>query len=335
MSVGYILKRLAVFVLVVWGAATFTFFLPRFAGVNPIEERFAQLASRGAASTGNIEKTIKNYEKRFGLDKPLWEQYGLYLWNTSRFDFGFSIAFFPTRVTDVIQQALPWTLILLGLVTAINFVSGVALGALASWPKAPRSFKFLMPPVMALSAIPFYLIGIVMIYLFAFQLRLLPFSGGYSVGAIPQWTWGFVVDAITHAALPAAALVIGSIGFWALGMRGMMVTTLGADYMVFAETKGISARRLFLWYGVRNSMLPQFTALALSLGHVVSGAILVEVVFGYPGVGGALIQAIRNFDFTLLYGIVYITILSIGIATLLLDFLYPKIDPRINYGKKN
>ena len=334
MRVDYILKRVAVFILVIWAAATFTFFLPRLSGINPIEERMAQLASRGAASVGNIEETIKAYERRFGLDRPLWEQYGRFLWNTARFDFGFSIAFFPTKVTDIILQALPWTIVLLGLVTIINFLLGITLGALSSWPKSPRYFKTLMPPIMGLSSIPFYLIGIIMIYVFAFQLNLFPIGGGYSIGSNPAWSFDFVSDAVRHAILPAVAMMLGGIGFWALGMRGMMVTTLGEDYMVFAETKGLSPRRLFLWYGIRNSMLPQVTALALSLGHVVSGAILVEVVFGYPGIGGALIQAIINFDYTLLYGIVYITILSIGFATLILDMIYPKIDPRIRYSRK-
>ncbi len=334
MRLIYIARRLALFVLVVLGAATFTFFLPRIADVNPIEERLSQLASRGAASSGNIEETIKSYERRFGLDKPLWEQYVRYLWNTARFDFGFSIAFFPSRVLDIMAQALPWTLVLLTVVTMINFMAGIVLGALAGWPGSPRAVRFLMPPVMALSAIPFYLIGIALIFIFAFNWRLLPFSGGYSVGVVPAFSVDFILDAARHAVLPALAMFLGGVGFWALGMRGMMITSLGEDYMTFAETKGIRSSRLFFWYGVRNSVLPQITALALSLGHVVSGAILVEVVFGYPGIGGVLIQAIRNFDFTLLYGIVYITILSIAVATLILDLIYPRIDPRITYRRE-
>ncbi len=331
MTISYVLKRLGVFVLVLWGAATFSFFLPRIADVNPIEERMAQLASRGAVSVGNTEAMIKNYEKRFGLDKPLAEQYMRYLWNTSRFDFGFSIAFFPTTVGDIIREALPWTIVLLTVVTMMNFVIGVLLGAVLAWPRAPAFVKVLAPPFMGLSAIPYYLIGIALIYVFAFTWEILPISGGYNIGTVPQWDTEFLLDATRHSILPAASIVLSGIGFWAIGMRGMMTMTMGEDYMIMAESKGLKGWRLFIWYGMRNAMLPQITALALSLGHIVSGAILVEVVFSYPGIGGMLVQAIRNFDFTLLYGIVYLTILGIAVATLILDLMYPRLDPRITY----
>jgi peptide/nickel transport system permease protein len=332
-TVSYILRRFGVFLFVVWGAATFSFFLPRIADVNPIEERMAQLASRGAVSVGNTEAMIKNYEKRFGLDKPLAEQYVRYLWNTARFDFGFSIAFFPTKVGDIIREALPWTLVLLTVVTFMNFVIGVLLGAVLAWPRAPSWVKVIAPPFMGLSAIPYYLIGIALIYLFAFSWEILPISGGYDIGKSPQWTTEFIWDAVRHSMLPGASIILAGVGFWAIGMRGMMTMTMGDDYMILAEAKGLKGWRLFTWYGMRNAMLPQITALALSLGHIVSGAILVEVVFSYPGIGGMLVQAIRNFDFTLLYGIVYLTILGIALATLILDLIYPKLDPRITYEK--
>lgn len=333
MTISYVLKRLGVFVLVLWGAATFSFFLPRIADVNPIEERMAQLASRGAVSVGNTEAMIKNYEKRFGLDKPLAEQYVRYLWNTARFDFGFSIAFFPTTVGNIIREALPWTIVLLTVVTFMNFTIGVLLGAVLAWPRAPAFVKILVPPFMGLSAIPYYLIGIALIYLFAFSWEIFPISGGYNIGSTPQWDTEFLLDAVRHSILPGLSIVLSGIGFWAIGMRGMMTMTMGEDYMTMAESKGLKGWRLFIWYGMRNAMLPQITALALSLGHIVSGAILVEVVFSYPGIGGMLVQAIRNFDFTLLYGIVYLTILGIAIATLILDLTYPRLDPRITYEK--
>ena len=333
MTTSYVLKRLGVFLLVMWGAATFSFFQPRIADVNPIEERMAQLASRGAVSVGNTEAMIKNFEKRFGLDKPLAEQYVRYLWNTARFDFGFSIAFFPTSVGSIIREALPWTIVLLTVVTFMNFTIGVLLGAVLAWPRAPAFVKVVAPPFMGLSAIPYYLIGIGLIYLFAFSWQIFPISGGYNIGSTPQWSSAFLWDAVRHSILPAASIVLSGIGFWAIGMRGMMTMTMGEDYMLLAESKGLKGWRLFIWYGMRNAMLPQITALALSLGHIVSGAILVEVVFSYPGIGGMLVQAIRNFDFTLLYGIVYLTILGIAIATLILDLTYPRLDPRITYAK--
>ncbi len=335
MTAEYLIKRIGVFILVVWGAATFNFAVPRIADVNPIEERMSQLASRGAVSSGNTEAMIKNFEKRFGLDKPIWEQYVRYLWNFARFDFGFSIAYFPTEVRSVIARALPWTLILVTVSTVIYFFIGIALGALVSWPGAHGSVKALFPPVMALSAIPYYLIGIALIYFFAFQLEWFPLSGGYSIGTSPDWDLDFILDAGRHAILPAFAIILASIGFSAIGMRGMMVTTQGEDYMLLGEAKGAKSWRIFLWYGVRNAMLPQITAFALSLAHVVSGVVLVEVVFSYPGIGATLLQAIRNFDYTLLYGTVYLTILSIALATLILDLTYPRLDPRITYARRN
>ena len=334
MPAEYLLKRLALFVAVLWGAATFNFMLPRMADINPIEERFQQLAASGNVSSGNTEAMIRSYERRFGLDRPIWEQYLRYIWNVARFDFGFSIAYFPTTVGSVMAQALPWTIVLLTVVTAINFVLGVAIGALISWPSVPKTVKVLFPPIMSFSAIPYYLIGIGLIYIFAFQLGWLPLGGGYSIGASTEWSVDFVLDAARHSLLPALSIVLASIGFNAIAMRGMMVTTQGEDYMLLAEAKGVKGWRLFTWYGIRNAMLPQVTGLALSLGHIVSGAVLVEVVFSYPGVGAMLLQAIRGFDYTLLYGLVYLVILSIAIATLILDLIYPRIDPRITYMHK-
>ncbi len=335
MTAEYFLRRLGVFLLVIWGAATFNFVLPRIADINPIEERMSQLASRGAVSSGNTEAMIKNFEKRFGLDRPLWEQYVRYLWNFARFDFGFSIAYFPTQVRAVIAQALPWTIALVTISSLIYMMLGMALGALVAWPSASNVFKALFPPVMALSAIPYYLVGIALIHFFAFQFAFFPLGGGYAVGSTPGWNVDFYLDAIKHAILPALSIILVSIGFAAIGMRGMMVTTQGEDYMMLAEAKGAKSWRLFVWYGVRNAMLPQITSYALTLGHVVSGVILVEVVFSYPGIGSMLLQAIRNFDYTLLYGIVYLVILSIALATLILDLIYPRLDPRITYAPRS
>lgn len=335
MTAEYLLKRIGVFLLVVWGAATFNFAVPRIADVNPIEERMSQLASRGAVSSGNTDAMIKNFERRFGLDRPIYEQYLRYLWNFARFDFGFSIAYFPTEVRGVIAQALPWTLILVTVSTLIYFFIGIALGALVSWPGAHGLVKMFFPAVMALSAIPYYLIGIALIYILAFQLEWFPLSGGYGIGNTPGWSWDFIWDASRHAVLPALSIILASIGFSAIGMRGMMVTTQGEDYMLLGEAKGVKNWRLFIWYGVRNALLPQITAFALSLAHVVSGVVLVEVVFAYPGIGAMLLQAIRNFDYTLLYGIVYLTILSIALTTLILDLMYPRLDPRITYSPRN
>jgi peptide/nickel transport system permease protein len=187
----------------------------------------------------------------------------------------------------------------------------------------------LMPPLLSLSAIPFFLLGLILVYVVGFTLQLTPMYGGYTAGSIPQWSFSFALDVAWHAILPATAIILGSLGGWALGMRAMMVTTRGEDYVTFAEAKGLSDRTLFVDYGIRNAMLPQVTALALSFGQLVSGAVLVEIVFGYPGIGTLLFQGIQGSDFFLVQGIVFLVIVAIGLATLILDLIYPLLDPRI------
>ena len=331
MPLGYVLKRFGVFLIVIWVAASVNFFIPRMAPVNPIREKLLQALSFGGAGKTDMENVVKAYEEKFGLDKPLWQQYMTYLGDLLRFDLGVSISNFPKKVTDIILQAMPWTLVLLLVSTLLAFVIGTLAGALLAWPGTPRSFQVLVGPLLTLSAIPYYMLGLVLVYVLAFTLKWFPLSGGYTLGSIPTLSFAFLKDAAYHSILPALSIVLASIGTWALGMRGMMVSVLGEDYMVLAEAKGLRDSNIFFRYGLRNTLLPQTTALALSLGYVVSGAVLVEVVFGYPGVGTLLFRAIQTFDYFVIYGVVLILILSIGLATLIMDLIYPLIDPRIAY----
>ncbi len=190
-----------------------------------------------------------------------------------------------------------------------------------------------MPPLWALHAIPFFLLGLILMYVFAFRIQLLPMFGGYTAAAFPAVTLAFVGDVITHSILPALSIVLVATGGWALAMRGMMVTTQGEDYVTFAEAKGLTRFTVFLRYCVRNAILPQTTALALALGNILSGAVLVEVIFGYPGVGTILFHAIRENDHFLIQGIVFTVIVALGVATLILDVIYPLLDPRISYRR--
>jgi peptide/nickel transport system permease protein len=247
------------------------------------------------------------------------------------FDFGPSIARFPTSVNGMIWNALPWTLVLVTVSTLIAFVLGNLFGALLAWPRSPKWVHALAPFMLTLSAIPFYLLALALIYLFAFKWRFFPLGGGYDIGTTPGWNLDFFQQAVKHSILPALSIILASMGFWALGMRAMMVTVQGEDYVTLAEAKGLRPRRIFYHYAFRNALLPQVTALALAMGQVVSGVVLVEVVFGYPGVGGLLFQSIRTFDYTVIYGLTFLVIVAIGIATLILDLLLPKLDPRITY----
>jgi peptide/nickel transport system permease protein len=321
------------FLLIAWLAATLNFFLPRLTGQDPVRVKLLQQAQLGGHVQAGIDEMVKEYDRRFGLDRPLWTQYLSFLRDAARLDFNYSIANYPRTVNSMIAEALPWTVALLGTTTVVSFALGTFLGALLGWPRAPRWMRWLMPPLWALHAIPFFLLGLILIYLFAFRFPVLPMFGGYSAGAFPAFTGPFVLDLLRHAILPALSIVLVATGGWALSMRGMMVTTQGEDYVIFAEAKGLRSLTIFLRYCVRNALLPQATGLALALGQIVSGAVLVEVIFGYPGIGTVLFQAIRENDHFLIQGIVFIVIIALGLATLILDAIYPLLDPRITYRK--
>jgi peptide/nickel transport system permease protein len=334
MSLEYVLRRIGLLILVIWAAATLNFFVPRLSpNRDPIREKLGQLAAQGGLNAEGLDEMVRAYQARFGLDLPLSQQYLNYMSDIIRLDFGYSLNNYPARVTDLIGMALPWTLGLLIVSTLLSFTVGTILGALVAWPGSPRSIQLLVIPFMTMSAIPYYLLGLILLYFLGVQFRIFPLFGGYGTALQPRFSVEFISSLLQHAILPAASIVLSGIGFWGLSMWGMMITTLGQDYVTLAQANGIKPRDIFLRYGLRNAILPQSTALALSLGFIVSGSVLVEVVFSYPGIGTLLFQAIQGSDFFLIYGLVFIIILSIGVATTLIDLIYPLLDPRIQTGK--
>lgn len=333
MTFGYVAKRIGMFILVVWLAATINFFLPRLGGQDPIRQKLTEQSAFGGSAQTGLEEMVEIYNEKFGLNTPLWQQYLNYLGDMGRLDFNYSITSYPQRVSDIIGRAIPWTVILLLSTTLFSWIVGNLLGAFMAWPRAPKFLSFLMPPLLSMSAIPFFLLGLLLIYLFAFRWRIFPLLGGYTAGNFPALTPAFLRDALYHSVLPALSIILVSLGGWAMGMRAMMITTQGEDFVTYADAKGLKRRTIFLHYAIRNALLPQATALALVLGQLVSGAVLVEVVFSYPGIGNTLYNGIRNGDFYLVQGIIFILIVSIGLATLILDLIYPLLDPRITYRR--
>jgi peptide/nickel transport system permease protein len=335
MRLDYLIQRIILFVVVVWVAATVNFVLPRLSGGNAIREALLQQATQGGHMQSNIDEMVAEYDKEFGLDKPVWEQYLIYLWDVSHLDFGFSMANYPTRVSTLMLNALPWTLGLLGFSTLIAFGLGTFLGGLLAWPKTPRFLvNGLLPPFLTLSAVPYYMLGLVLLWVLSFQTHLFPLFGAFTAGTIPDWSdTEFLKDVLWHSILPALSIILSSVGFWALGMRAMMVTVQHDDFVQYAEAKGLKDRTLFFRYAGRNALLPQITALGLTIGHILSGALLVEIVFSYPGIGNVLYHSIKAYDYSAIEGIVFGVIVSITVATLVLDFIYPKLDPRITYSK--
>ncbi len=328
----WLIRRLGLLAVVLFMATTLNFFLPRIAGVDPIRQRLQEQALSGAAMQAGFQDLVASYDRDFGLDRPLFAQYLTYLWRTARLDLGPSIASYPRPVAALLADALPWTIGLFVTATLISFVFGSLIGALAAWGDAPRVLRALLPACFVFSAIPFYLLGLVLMHLLTFQHPWLPRFGAYSVGTVPEWSLGFAFDVVRHGVLPALSMILAGVGSWAVTMRGMMVTVRGEAFMLMAEAKGLKPWRLFFRYGLRNTALPQTTALALALGHLVSGAVLVEVLFGYPGIGSLLLQSIQSFDYFVIQGIVLVVIAAIAVATLLIDLTYPLLDPRLSHG---
>jgi len=329
LSVKLIIRRLAFLIMVIWAASTITFFIPRLSERNALRERFADLARTGGFAPADLEKIIASYSQQFGLNKPLFQQYLDYMWGVLHLDFGYSLGKYPLTVMQLIEQSLPWTIGLLLVTTVLSFVIGNLMGAIAAWQRAPRWMRAVATPFILLQGVPPVLMGVLLLFFIGFRLKWLPLGGAYSLGTIPNWSWDFIWDSALHQILPALALILGSAGGWVLSMRGMGVTIQGEDYVNFAEHKGLGGVRIFRDYYLRNALLPQVTGFALALGTVVTSAIVVEGIFGLPGIGTVLSNAIRANDFPVIYGIVLL--ITIAVATLMVaaEFVYPLLDPRI------
>jgi peptide/nickel transport system permease protein len=316
-------------IFVIWAASTITFFVPRFSSRSPIRERFAELARNGGFAPADLEKIIAAMQHQFGLDKPLMQQYVDYLWSVVHLDFGYSLNKYPSTVIDLISQSLPWTMGLILVTTVISFLLGNLLGAISAWPKAPSWMRMVATPFVLLTGVPPVLMGVLLLFFIGFWMKLLPLGGAYSMGVVPNWSWVFALDMGVHQILPALALILGWVGGWVLSMRGMGVTIQGEDYVNFAEHKGLSGIRIFRDYYLRNAMLPQVTGFALALGTLVTSAIVVEGIFGLPGIGTVLQSAIRSNDFPVIYGIVLFITITVATLMVALEFVYPLLDPRI------
>jgi peptide/nickel transport system permease protein len=327
----YLAKRTFQLLLVVLIAVTINFAVPRLIPGDPVEAAF----QRKMATTGNVSADVEAvaaaYRAKFGLDKPIWQQYLSYWNDLFHFNLGVSLVDFPQTVSSKIAASLPWTVGLLAVATVLSFTLGSLLGALLAWPRSPPIVRVLVPGLMIISSVPFFLLGVVLIFLLVVLIPVFPPGGGFDPVAVRGFNLATAIDIAYHALLPAISLVLGAAGFWALGMRSLMVSVLGEDYINFAEAKGLSPGEIFTWYGMRNALLPQVTSLAIALGSIVSGTVLVEAIFNYPGLGGLLYAAITNKDYFVIQGLVVILIFTLAVALFVVDILYPLVDPRIRY----
>ena len=333
MNLMFIVRRLLFLVLVVWSASTITFFIPRLSDRNPVRERFAALARTGGFSPSDLEQIVASYNTKFGLDKPLIQQYFDYIASIARFDMGVSLNKYPRTVMQLIGDSLPWTIALLLVTTVLSFIIGNLLGAVAAWPRAPQWVRAIATPFILLQGVPPVLMGVLLLFFIAYRLKLAPLGGAYSTGMIPDWSsWKFWLDLLHHQLMPGLALILGSIGGWVLSMRGMGVTIQGEDYVNFAEHKGLSAGTIFRDYYLRNALLPQATGFALSLGTVVTSGVVIETQFGLPGLGSVLGAAISSNDFLVIYGVVLFITIAVATSMVIVELLYPLLDPRIRHA---
>ncbi|MEL6643156.1 MAG: ABC transporter permease [Pseudomonadota bacterium] len=319
--------------LTVWIAATLIWIIPRLSPVDPAEVMLGRMAAGGAFVEGS-EEILAQLQERFGLNDAWYVQYGKYMWSIITFDFGVSVASFPTPVWTLMAQALPWTLGLMILSLILTFIIGNALGAFMVWERTPKPWKVVIPSMMIFTSIPPILSGLLLMYIFSVKLRWFPLTGSYGLTVTPGWNWDFIASVITHGFLPALSIIVVTFGFWTLGMRGLMISVQGEDYVNLAKAKGLKPRYILYKYMVRNAILPQITAFALKVGLLVSGQILVERIFSYNGMGKLLYDAILDQDFAVIQGVSFIIILMTALSVFIVDLLYPLIDPRIRHSQE-
>jgi peptide/nickel transport system permease protein len=322
--VSYLIRRLEFFLITLWAALTINFILPRLMPGNPAEAMLVRFHGRASP------QAVKTLEIAFGIhtDQNVLQQYVNYLSNTLTGNLGLSLTFFPSSVGQVIMLALPWTLGLVGMATIIAFVLGTLVGMLSAWRRGGFLDAVLPPVLIVVSAFPYFWIGLLCLLLFSLTLNWFPLGFSYRLDTSINLSWSFVGDVIWHGFLPALTIVITSIGGWILTMRNTMITTLAEDYVKMARAKGLSPMRIMLMYAGRNAILPNLTGFAMSLGFVISGAILVEIVFNYPGLGFMLLQAVNNEDFALMQALFLLITVAVLVAVLAADILTAWMDPR-------
>jgi len=320
----FVVRRLGFFVVTLWAAITLNFLIPRLMPGNPAIAMMARY--RGRISP----QTLHALEVAFGVNshQTLFRAYLAYLANIARGRFGTSLTFFPDTVTHQVMQALPWTLALVGLTTIFAFILGTLIGLLSAWRRGGM-LDSVMPPIFVItSAFPYFWLALIAIWLFSIKLGWLPESGGYNITDTVGWSWGFAGDAIEHSILPALTILVTAIGAWILTMRNNMISVLSEDYVRMARAKGLSPWRIMWTYAGRNAILPNLTGFAMSLGFVVSGAILVEFVFNYPGVGWMFLQSVENQDYALMQGLFLMITVTVLLAILAADAATAILDPR-------
>ena len=320
------LRRAIFYLITAWAAISVNFLLPRIMPGDPADALIEKFHGKLTPSAVTALRVL------FGQShESLWQQYLDYWKNLFTGDLGTSYAYYPSSVGQVLGTSIGWTLALITVCTVLSFVIGTGLGMVVGW-KRGSWLDSLVPVTTLLSSLPYFWFAICMVLVFAITLKWFPLSGGYSYEQVIGFNWGFIESAGYYAILPALTIVVASIGGWLIGMRNMMVTTLSEDYVRLAEAKGLSRRRIMVNYAARNALLPSLSSFAMSLGFVVGGSIVTEVVFNYPGIGTVLFKAAQAQDYPLMQGIFLVITLTVLVANLAADLAYVFLDPRTREG---
>jgi peptide/nickel transport system permease protein len=323
----YILRRLGFYLLAFWAALTVNFVLPRLLPGDPAATILG--TSGGQLQPGQVEAL----RQALGFSNdPLPVQYFSYLTHAVQGDFGISYSFFPAKVNDVIGTGLIWTLLLGVTALIISFLLGNLLGVVGAWRRGGLIDNVVPPLLILVGAFPPFFLALSLLYFISVQLGWLPTGHAYDGQIQPGWDIDFILSVAQHMILPALVIVLVSIGGWALGMRNVMVGVLAEDYITMAEAKGLKQRRIMFNYAARNALLPSVTGFGIALGFVLSGQILIEQIFSYPGLGYLLVGAVGSRDYPLMQGLFMMITLAVLVANFIVDIIYVRLDPRVRAG---
>jgi len=318
----FIVRRLVFYLVAAWVALTANFFIPRAMPGNAVEDIMSKFPSLQPSA-------YKALEAMLGVGHPgsIWHQYWSYLDDVFHFNFGTDVVEYPARVSTLLFETIPWTLTLVGSATIIAFVLGTGLGIISGWRHGGWLDRVL-PGLMFFQAIPYFFLALILVEVLAITVHIFPLGQGYAGGLIPGWHWAFIGSAIYHSLLPAFTIVVTSVAGWMLQMRNVMITTIGEDYVLAGQAKGLPNRRVVFTYAARNALLPQLQGFGLALGFVVSGAIVMEIVFSYPGIGLLLLNAVTSNDYPLMQAIFLVITFTVLLANLIVDLIIVFVDPR-------
>ncbi len=329
---NYLLPRFTQYLTVIFVGITVTFIIPRLSPTDPVAAQVSMMLARGNALDPRAVQAMRAaLTDLYGLSGSPLQQYFAFWGRLLRGDLGPSLGNFPTPVSQMIGQAMPYTLSLLIAATLISWIFGNLFGALSSYYPKNKGLKVVEILGQAVRPIPYYILALVLLVVFAFYIPIFPFSGAYPVGVHPSLSLEFAWIYLQHSFLPAATLVLIGFGGWFIGMKALTSNIISEDYVVYAETAGLKERKILSSYIMRNGLLPQLTGLAMTLGTVFSGALIMEIVFGFPGIGSLTMTAVYRNDYSMIMGIAIYSIIGVATAMFIVDLIYPLFDPRVRY----